>query len=63
MEKVFIIFIAIIFALVIGPLFVMLGWHLFMVPVYHMPMITFWQAFGFGCLIGSTGAIVKHSAS
>lgn len=46
---------------IIGPLVVMLGWHLFMVPVFALPSLTFLQAIGFVLLTGAFKAQIKTS--
>lgn len=46
---------------IIGPLVVMLGWYLFMVPVFGLPSLTFLQAIGFVLLAGAFKAQIKTS--
>ena len=46
---------------ILGPLFVMLGWYLFMVPVFGLPTLTFLQALGFMMLAAAFKAQIKTS--
>lgn len=43
----------------VAALFAMLGWHLFMVPVFGMSALTFWQAIGFVLLLGGTSKVTS----
>ena len=63
MDKLLIFAIIVIVGLILGPLIAMLGWWLFMVPVFGLPSLTFLQALGLTLLTGAGGAIFKAGSS
>lgn len=50
MDKLGMMLLLLVLVTVISSLFIMLGWYLFMVPVFGMQPLTFFQAFGFSLL-------------
>lgn len=59
MDKIVVMLILLIVVTFVSTMFIMWGWSLFMVPVFGMESLTFWQAFGFSllaaCFKGGTG--------
>lgn len=51
MSKLVTIVLGILFVLAITLAFTMLGWYLFVVPVFNLPPLTFMQALGFSILV------------
>lgn len=50
MDTVLTVILVLVVAILISTVFVMIGWSLFMVPVFGMKSLTFMQALGFGFL-------------
>lgn len=53
MSKVIGLLLPILITIIVSALFIMLGWSLFVVPVFGLESLTFFQAFGFGLLASS----------
>lgn len=50
MEKLGIMILMLVVITLISTVFIMFGWSLFMVPVFGLKSLTFFQAFGFSLL-------------
>lgn len=50
MDKLAIVILVLVVVTLISTVFVMLGWSLFVVPVFGLKPLTFFQAFGFSLL-------------
>ena len=44
---------------ILGAVFFLLGWNIFVSPVFSFPTITFWQALCAMLLIGIVGSVFK----
>jgi hypothetical protein len=53
----------IVLFLIIGLFFIKFGWSLFVVPVFHLPELTWMQAFGFSLLASTFRSTSSKSSS